>query len=110
MSRRDVFAAALQFPISMDISSNVSALERLIEPLPNHTLVVAPEGALSGYLPQPAFVERIDIAQTRRAIEAVATLCQRRKIHIVAGVCIMDEGGAWRNRSVYCGPDGERKQ
>lgn len=103
-----IFAAALQFHISMDVARNLKALERLLDPLPTHALAVAPEGALSGYLPEPGFVERIDVERTAQAIAAVEALCRRKNVHVIAGACIKDNDGAWRNSSLYFGPCGER--
>lgn len=110
MTQRAIFAAALQFRVSMDVIRNFAVLERLLEPLPSHALAVAPEGALSGYLPESGFVERIDVAEVARAIDAIAALCKRRKIHVVAGACLKDDNGEWRNSSIYFGPAGERER
>ncbi len=108
MTGNTIFAAALQFRVSMDVARNFEALERLLDPLPPHALAVAPEGTLSGYLPEAGFVERIDLEQTSQAIASVEALCRRKKIHVIAGACIKDDDGAWRNSSLYFGPDGER--
>lgn len=107
MSAATIFAGVLQFPVTMDIAANLAALERLMGPLPLHTLAVAPEAALSGYLPQSGFVTRIDQAATRQALDHIAALCQSRSLHLVAGACI-SEDGLWRNASFYFGPRGER--
>lgn len=103
-----IAAAALQFPVSMDVAQNVTRIERLVEPLACHALVVAPEGALSGYRAEPNFVSRIDMAQTASAIRAMEALSRRRQLHLIAGVCLQDHDGAWRNSSLYFGPNGER--
>ncbi|MEQ1819419.1 MAG: carbon-nitrogen hydrolase family protein [Terricaulis sp.] len=108
MTGSTISAAALQFHISMDVSRNLETLERLLDPLPPHALAVAPEGTLSGYLPEPGFVERIDVERTAQAIAAVEARCRRKKIHVIAGACIKDDDGAWRNSSLYFGPNGER--
>ena len=108
MNGSNLTAEALQFHISMDMSRNLETLERLLDPLPPHALAVAPEGALSGYLPEPGFVERIDVERSARAIAAVEARCRRKKIHVIAGACIKDDDGAWRNSSLYFGPNGER--
>lgn len=108
MPQANVNAAALQFQIAMDVGRNLSTLERLIEPLPQGTLAVAPEGSLSGYLPEPGFVERINTEATAQAIEHLSVICKRKKIHVVAGACIKDGDGNWRNSSFYFGPEGER--
>lgn len=104
---RHIQAAALQFSVSMDLSRNVAALESLLGDLPAETFAVAPEGALSGYLPNPGFVDAIDVDATNDAIERVARLCESKRIHLVVGACI-NEAGAWRNSSFYFGPDGAR--
>lgn len=101
-----VRAAVLQFPVTMDIAANLTALERLLAPLAPGTFVVAPEGALSGYLAQVNFVESIEQTATQTAIARAARLCATKSIHLVAGACV-HEDGAWRNASFYFGPNGE---
>ena len=100
-------AAALQFPITMNGADNLAALEALLAPLPRGTLAVAPEGALSGYLPEPHFVTRIDQAATLRALDTLAALAAARGLHIVAGACVAEDG-LWRNASFYFAPNGPR--
>ncbi len=107
MTPRSISAAVLQVRVEMDIAANMAALERLVASLPPHTLAVAPEGVLSGYLPKPDFVTGIDQAATHAAIQRAAQLCRDKQIHLVAGACIND-AGQWRNASFYFGPRGER--
>jgi predicted amidohydrolase len=107
MTRTSISAAVLQLRVQMDIAANMASLERLLAPLPPHTLAVAPEGVLSGYLPEPNFVTSIDQTATRAAIERAAQLCRDRQIHLVAGACL-NEAGVWRNASFHFGPRGER--
>jgi predicted amidohydrolase len=108
MAKDSIFAAALQFPISMNAQSNVQTLKHLLSSLPAHTFAVAPEGALSGYLPEPNFVQRLDHKETHAAIDTIAALCTSKSIHLVAGACVQDHQGLWRNRSIYFGAAGER--
>jgi predicted amidohydrolase len=107
MTSPSISAAVLQLRVTMDIAANMAALERLLAQLPPHTLAVAPEGVLSGYLPEPNFVTRIDQAATQAAIERAAQVCRDKQIHLIAGACIHDSD-AWRNASLYFGPRGER--
>lgn len=100
-------ASVLQLRVTMDIAANMAALERLLAQLAPHTLAVAPEGVLSGYLPEPHFVTRIDQAAAHAAIEYAAQLCRDKQIHLVAGACINDNG-AWRHAAFYFGPRGDR--
>ncbi|MGE0596643.1 MAG: carbon-nitrogen hydrolase family protein [Hyphomonadaceae bacterium] len=107
MKSATVQAHALQFPVTMDVARNVAAIERLLADTAPGALAIAPEGALSGYLPQPGFVSAIDQHASAAAIERMAQLCREKAIHLVAGACI-EEAKLWRNASLYFGPRGER--
>jgi predicted amidohydrolase len=98
-------AAAVQIAVSMDVSRNLAALELLLEPLEPGVLAVAPEGALSGYLPDRGFEADIDLAATDRAIDRMRTFVESKRIHLIAGACILEDG-RWRNSSFYFGPGG----
>lgn len=106
MNERLVYGAALQFPVSMDVSANLAKLESLLNELPKGALAVTPEGALSGYLPEPDFVSKLDHERTSDAIEKVARIAASRRIHIVAGACVLIDG-KWRNSSFLFSPDGK---
>ena len=94
MTQNTFLAAALQFGVSMDVARNLATLERLLKPLATDTLAVAPERALSGYIPEPGFVARIDVSATTEAFAALGALCHRKKLHVIAGACHKDEDGA----------------
>ena len=95
--------AAIQFPVLMDVDSNLRELQAAVAGLAPHTLVVAPEGCLSGYLPRPGFVAQLDDGTTARAIETAREIASRAQIHLVAGACLRIDG-LWRNASFYMGP------
>lgn len=99
-------AAALQFPITMDVVRNIATLKRLCDGIAPETLVVAPEGTLSGYLPVKDLPDQLDEAATQRAIAEIAAFAAERRLHIVAGACVCD-GAIWRNRSFYFASAGE---
>lgn len=107
MTATHVEASVLQLAVTMDVASNVTRLEQLIDRLPSGALAVAPEGVLSGYLPEPGFVSGIDRAASASAIDRMQALARERGVHLVAGACVFDEG-VWRNRSYYFGPVGAR--
>lgn len=102
-----MLAAALQCPVLMDVDANLGRLEAAVATLAAQSFLVAPEGLLSGYLPQPGLVDRLDQAATARAIERAGEMAVRHEVHILAGACIQADG-AWRNSSFYFGPDGRR--
>ncbi len=107
MTPSTIHAAVVQFPITMDLDRNVDALTRLVETLPTGALAVAPEGALSGYLPRPDVVDHLDPEATSKAIDHASELSKRCGVHLIAGACVPD-GDLWRNRSYVFTPQGER--
>jgi len=97
--------AAIQCHVRMDVGSNLRELEAAVAMLAPQTLVVAPEGLLSGYLPEPGFIKQLDGEMTARAIERARTLAVQAQIHLIVGACVRIDG-TWRNSSFYFGPDG----
>ena len=99
--------AALQLPVLMDVATNLQRLKTAIKALPPATLAVAPEGCLSGYLPEPGMVRRLDQSATLDAIEIAHDWARRAGVHLIAGACLETQG-VWRNATFYLGPQGER--
>jgi predicted amidohydrolase len=99
--------AAIQCPVRMDVKSNVRDLEAAVSAVTPNTLVVAPEGLLSGYLPERGFVKHVDEAATLWAIQETQALAARANAYIVAGACVRADG-AWRNSAFCFAPDGRR--
>ncbi len=99
--------AAIQIPVLMDVAANLQLLEAAVGLLLPGTLAVAPEGVLSGYLPERGMVHRLSGSVTENAIEAAHNMARTAGIHLIAGACV-EIDGAWRNASFYLGPEGER--
>lgn len=100
-------AAALQFSVTMDPAANFAGIASLLDAIAPDTLVVAPEGALSGYENRAGVTAEIDIDATERAIATTAELARAKRLHIVAGACLHEQT-QWRNSTLYFGPSGER--
>lgn len=109
MSEASILGAALQFPVSMDVSANLSIFETLLNGLPEDALVVTPEGALSGYRPEPGFVNNLNSKRTADAIEHISDIALDRRVHIIAGACVLIDN-TWRNSSFLFGADGKRQR
>jgi hypothetical protein len=107
MTHSVIHTAAVQFSMTMDPACNADSIERLLGDAPAGTFAVAPVGSLSGYLNEAGFVSRIDRAASIAAIERIAAFCARKRIHLVAGACLREDG-IWRNTSLHFGPHGER--
>ena len=97
--------AIWQFPVSLDIQSNLKAIIRGLQAAKPETLLVMPEGAISGYAPEQDLVSKLDPGAIERAIDTVRNEVKARGVHLVVGTCLHD-GGAWRNSSLYIRPDG----
>ena len=99
--------AAIQIPVLMDVATNLQLLTEAVGSLQPGTLAVAPEGCLSGYLPEAGMVRRLSRSGTANAIEAAHDVVRRAGVHLIVGACVEIEG-VWRNASFYLGPRGER--
>jgi predicted amidohydrolase len=89
----------------MDVDSNLRHLEAAVAASPPHALLVAPEGLLSGYLPEPGFVAKLDDEVSAHAIQTARRLTVQAHLHLLAGACVKIDG-VWRNSTFYFGPDG----
>jgi len=101
-----IHGAIWQFPVSLDIAANLKAIVRGLQTAQPESLLVMPEGAISGYAAERNLVSMFDPAAINRAIETVRNEVTARKVHLVVGACLYD-GEAWRNSSLYIRPDGE---
>jgi predicted amidohydrolase len=107
MESNGMRVAAIQMPVLMDVAANLQHLEAAVISLRPGTLAVAPEGCLSGYLPEPGMVRHLRGSVTANAIEAAHDVAKQAGVHLIAGACV-EIDGAWRNASYYLGPSGER--
>lgn len=96
-----------QFPITFNIYDNLSQIKSILDKSEKDDLVVLPEGALSGYGDDISFLKDIDIEKLQYAMEELKQEVLNRKIHVVFGSCIFEEG-AWYNAAIcysYNNPD-----
>ena len=107
MPESQILAVAMQFPVSMDVPANLDHIATLLKPVRTGTIVVTPEGALSGYAPDRELTSKLDRDATNKAIEFVSKLAVSSSCHIVSGACVEDDGH-WRNSSFIFCPDGVR--
>lgn len=96
-----------QFPVSLDIESNRDAIVQVLGYAQKDDLVILPEGALSGYVEDAAFLQDIDVEQLAESWHSLAEEATQRKVHLICGSCLK-ESGQWYNAGVYNGPRGEQ--
>jgi predicted amidohydrolase len=98
---------AAQIPVTLDPERNRRAIVAAVETAPAGSIVVCPEGALSGYGEDLSFLDRIDRASLLAAIESLRVTATRRGLHLFFGT-LLPEQGEWYNAAIYAGPHGEQ--
>lgn len=96
-----------QFPTTLDVGENLEAMRAILERARPEVLVVLPEGALSGYREDPAFLSEVDPEAVREGVRKLGEEAVRRGVHLFFGSCL-PEGDRWYNAGLYRGPNGER--
>jgi len=92
-----------QFPVTLNIQHNLDSMTAILSPTEPDTLVIFPEGALSGYAEDPAFLGQIDIHTLHEALQMLRKTVTQHAVHLVFGSCLY-ERGAWYNAGLYYGP------
>lgn len=102
-----ISAVVAQFPVRLDIRSNLSQIERIIEQCTEDELVVLPEGSLSGYSDDTSFLAHVDLDLLNNSLDTLQKLVMSKRIHLFVGACILEDG-KWKNAAIYMSPTGER--
>lgn len=96
-----------QFPITFNIFENFNQIKSILEKSKKDDLVILPEGALSGYSDDIAFLKDINIEELNNAMSLLKEEVIKREIHLVYGSCIFEKND-WYNAAVcysYNNPD-----
>ncbi len=103
---RHISVLVAQFPITLDVKDNLSAITSMLAYAQPGDLVILPEGALSGYAQDPAFLDDIDVAFLAESMRVLQTEAVQRQVHLIFGSCVR-EAGRWYNAGLYYGPNEE---
>ena len=96
-----------QFPVSLEVEENLDSIQGVMTSALPEDLVVLPEGALSGYEEDPAFLSGIDPETVEEGLRILGEEATNRRLHLFFGSCVL-EGGLWYNAGLYRGPGGEQ--
>ena len=96
-----------QFPITLDIQYNLNLILSILLQAEPDTLVILPEGALSGYAEDTEFLSGIDQQLLAIALRKLQETAVQSQIHLIFGSCLF-ENERWYNASIYYGPRHER--
>ena len=98
---------AAQFSVTFDIQHNLREILSFVQQAQRDELLILPEGALSGYSEDPAFLEQIDISELDVAMQMLAESVYQKHVHLVVGSCLFEDG-AWWNVGLYFSPQRTR--
>jgi omega-amidase len=98
--------AVAQVPVCWSVRRNVSTVLAVLAATAPGSVLVLPEGMLSGYDDQLSGLDELDPAELARARDAVARAARRSGVHVFCGT-LLPEHGTWWNAACYFPPDGE---
>lgn len=89
-------AIVVQFPVTLSIQGNLDIIDSVIAQAKVGDLLLFPEGSLSGYSPDTAFLHKIDPRRLEEALSHIQQESKQRKINTWIGACV-NENGKWFN-------------
>jgi predicted amidohydrolase len=96
-----------QFPVTLDIQHNLDVMLSILSQAEPETLVILPEGALSGYAEDTEFLGEINPQRLAIALRKLQEFTLQSHIHLIFGSCLL-EHGKWYNAGLYYGPRQEQ--
>jgi len=99
-------AIVAQFPVTLSIQSNLEIIDSVIEQTNIGDWVIFPEGSVSGYSTDIAFLKQINHQELIAGLEHIRKAAERRKINIWVGACINIDG-EWFNTAHGFSSSGE---
>lgn len=103
-----LIAIVAQFPVSLSIQKNLNAIDSVLEQTSHGDWVIFPEGSISGYSTDTAFLKQINLTELKSGLEHIKRESERRKINVWVGACINVEG-KWFNTAQGFSPNGDVK-
>ncbi len=103
---RKISVLVAQFPITLDTRQNLETMFSIISGSDPGDLIVLPEGALSGYAQDPAFLHDVNVVLLTESLRLLQAEVMRRQLHLIFGSCLL-ENKSWYNAGIYYGPQGE---
>jgi predicted amidohydrolase len=97
--------SAAQFPVTLSIQHNLACIQAILNAAQPGDWVIFPEGAVSGYSTDVAFLDMIDSRELESALESLRIEALNRQIHLWAGACYR-QAGHWFNTAWGFDPAG----
>ncbi|MBI5300682.1 MAG: carbon-nitrogen hydrolase family protein [Chloroflexi bacterium] len=99
-------AVVAQFLVSFSIQQNLISIQNVLKETQPGELVIFPEGSVSGYSDDLAFLDEIDLCELETALDHLKTEARCRKISLWVGACYQKDGH-WFNAAWGFNPDGQ---
>ncbi len=96
-----------QFPVAMTVDENLTQVLAIVRQCSPGSLVVLPEGALSGYSDDLSFLDHLDLGELAQSLQVLQEAVVQQGIHLFVGSCLRPDG-QWRNAALYFSPQGHR--
>ena len=96
-----------QFPISLSVRENIEAILEFLDQVNQGELVVFPEGSVSGYSKDIAFLKKINQKELSEGLAILRAEAQKRTIYLWVGACVKEKGG-WLNAAFGFTPQNEQ--
>jgi omega-amidase len=97
--------AVAQVPVCWSVPRNTETILAAIAGAGAGTLLVLPEGMLSGYDDRLSGLDGLRPEELAQAREVIGAAARHRGVHVVFGT-LLAEDGQWWNAAIYCAPDG----
>jgi predicted amidohydrolase len=91
-----ISAVIAQFPVSLSIQNNLEMIAAVLQETRAGDLVLFPEGSLSGYATDLAFLKGIDPQELTAGLKRIQKEAEKRSIHVWVGAC-MQRDVKWFN-------------
>jgi predicted amidohydrolase len=98
-----VSVAVAQIPVCWSVRRNSATVVEIIDQVAAGTVLVLPEGALSGYDDQLSGLDDLDPGELASARDAVSAAAVRANVHVVCGSLLFDRE-RWWNAAIYFSP------
>lgn len=95
--------ATLQMNTSFNVERNVAHIKSSLQSIPAETIVVTPEGAISGYSECADDFQRYQSREIQNGIRALFEYATLKNIHLFTASALK-EHSVWYNTGLYLGP------
>ena len=99
-----ISALLVQFPVTLSVKDNLAAITNALKQAIPGDLVICPEGCLSGYERDTAFLDVINQQAVADALQKLEKQVMEASVHLWLGACVSRDGTSYAMRSTRLFP------